>query len=143
VLTVLTFLLLNLGLYKVDHHVFTNTAPPTLFTFFYYSFTHLGFSSIPELAPASPLTQTVAMAQSLLALLLGTVFVSLLFSVRNQKRMEELDDTIGCLEAESTEMEGYIRAQYRFDSVEDAMAELERLKAFLAKFLLRVTESIA
>jgi signal transduction histidine kinase len=140
-LTVAAFTLLNLAFYKLAPHSFSAAATPTLFTFFYYSFTHLGFSTIADLAPASPFTQTVAMAQSLLALLLGTVFVTMLFSVRNQKRMEELDDTIRCLEAESAEMEGYIRMEYKFNSVEEAMAELERLKTFLAKFLLKVTDN--
>ncbi|HTW93081.1 MAG TPA: hypothetical protein VMH22_15430 [bacterium] len=142
ILTVIVFALINLGCYKIDHASFAALHPPAQFTFFYYSFNRLVFNSIPELSPAIPFTQAVSMAESFLALLLGLVFGSLLLSERKQKRMEELDDTIRRLEAEGSEMELFIRDEYQLSCVEDAMAELVKMKASFATFLYKISESI-
>ncbi len=39
-------------------------------------------------------------------------------------------------------MEGFIKDEYRINSIEDALVELQKLKAGMAKFLYKITESI-
>ena len=49
---------------------------------------------------------------------------------------------IAGIEAQGADMEGFIKDEYRINSIEDAMAELDKLKAGMAKFLYKITESI-
>lgn len=46
------------------------------------------------------------------------------------------------IEEQGTDMEGFIKDEYRINSIENAMAELDKLKAGMAKFLYKITESI-
>jgi len=82
------------------------------------------------------------MAESFFALFLVVIFVSLLLSVRSQRHSEELNEVIKGIEEQGTEMEGFIKDEYRINSIEDALMELQKLKAGMAKFLYKITESI-
>lgn len=141
-LTILSFSVINLGLYKIDSNFFEFSSAPSFFTFFYYSFNNLLFNSIREIIPISPISQTASMIESFFALFLVVIFVSLLLSVRSQKHSEELNEVIKEIEGQGVEMEGFIKDEYRINSIEDAMAELQKLKAGMAKFLYKITESI-
>lgn len=142
VLTIFSFAVVNLGLFKIDSALFDCSVVPSFFTFFYYSFNNLLFSSIKEIIPIMPISQTVSMIESFFALFLVAIFISLLLSIRGQKHAEELNEAIKGVEAQGVEMEGFIKEEYKFNSIEDAMVELEKLKAGLAKFILKITESI-
>ena len=130
-LTVLSFAAINYGLYKIDARVFSCPSMPTVFVFFYYSFNNLVFNSIREIVPIATVTQLGSMIESFFALFLVGIFVSLLFSVRSQKYAEELNEAIEGIEKEGLAMEEFIRDEYKINSIKDAMAELEKLKAGL------------
>ncbi|KKT64993.1 MAG: hypothetical protein UW60_C0048G0002 [Candidatus Woesebacteria bacterium GW2011_GWA2_44_33] len=142
VLTVFSFAVINFGLYKINGNFFSLSAASTFFTFFYYSFNNLLFNSIKEIVPTMPISQTVSMLESFFALFVVVIFVALLLSVRSQRYAEELNEVIKGIKEQGTEMEGFIKDEYKINSIEDAMAELEKLKAGTAKFLYKITESI-
>ena len=142
ILTIFSFSVINLGLYKISSSFFEFSSIPTFFTFFYYSFNNLVFNSVREIIPISPISQTASMAESFFALFLVVIFVSLLLSVRSQRHSEELNEVIKGIEEQGTEMEGFIKDEYRINSIEDALMELQKLKAGMAKFLYKITESI-
>lgn len=141
-LTIFSFAAINFGLYKVDLSTFAVTGTPTFFTFFYYSFNNLLFNSIAEIMPATVMSQTASMVESFFALFLVAIFISLLLSVRSQRHAEELNEVIKGIEEQGADIESFIKDEYRINSIEDAMAELEKLKAGMAKFLYKITESI-
>jgi len=142
ILTVFSFAAINFGLFKINSGFFNYSAIPNFFTFFYYGFNNLVFNSIKEIAPIMPIAQIAFMLESFFALILVAIFISLLLSVRNQRHTEELNEVIKRIEAQGTEIEGFIKDEYKINSIEDAMAELEKLKAGLAKFIYKITESI-
>jgi len=141
-LTIFSFAVINLGLFKISSDLFNFSTIPHFFTFFYYSFNNLVFNSIKELTPIMPISQAVFMAESFFALFLVAIFISLLLSVRSQRHAEELNDAIKGIEAQGKEMEGFIKDEYKINSIEDAMIELEKLKASFIKFIYKITESI-
>ena len=141
-LTIFTFAAVNYGLFKIDNSFFGYKASPSFFIFFYYSFNNLLFNSIQEIVPATPVSQIVSMVESFFALFLVVILVSLLLSVRSQRHVEELNVVIEGIEKQGKEMEGFIRDEYKISNIEDAMAELEKLKAGMTKFLYKITESI-
>lgn len=141
-LTISSFAVINFGLFKINSDFFSYPAIPNFFTFFYYSFNNLVFNSIKEITPVLPIAQTAFMAESFFALILVAIFISLLLSVRSQRHTEELNEAIKGIEAQGTEIEGFIKDEYKINSIEDAMVELEKLKAGLAKFIYKITESI-
>lgn len=142
ILTVFSFSAINFGLFKISNEFFSYPTIPNFFTFFYYSFNNLIFNSIKEITPLMPIAQIAFMAQSFFALILVAIFISLLLSVRNQRHTEELNEVINWIETQGTEIEEFIKDEYKINSIEDAMAELEKLKAGLAKFIYKITESI-
>ena len=82
------------------------------------------------------------MLESFFALFLITIFVSLALSVRNQRASDELGAAIDSIEADGRHMEVFIKNEYRVSSIDDAMAELERLEAGLARLLSYITQGI-
>jgi hypothetical protein len=142
VLTVFTFSAINLGLFKIDSSLFSFNSKPTFFTLLYYSFNRFFYSSIKEIIPTMPISQVVSMVESFLTVIIAVIFVSLLFSWGSQKHKEELNEVIKTIEQEGEKMEGMIKDEYRFKSIEDAMMELRRLKSSLASFLYKITETL-
>lgn len=142
ILTILAFAAINFGLFKMNGDFFSYPVIPNFFTFFYYSFNNLVFNSIKEISPLMPIAQISFMIESFFALILVAIFISLLLSVRGQRHTEELNEVIKGIEAQGTEIEGFIKDEYKINSIEDAMAELEKLKAGLAKFIYKITDSI-
>lgn len=142
VLTVFSFAAINYGLFKIDSGLFSYSATPNFFTFSYYSFNNLLFNSIREITPILPISQTVSMIEYFLALFLVVIFVSLLFSVRSQRHTEELNELIKEIVGQGKDMEGFIKDEYKINSIDDAMVELEKLKAGMIKFIYKITESI-
>ena len=141
-ITIFSFAVINFGLYKIDSNFFNFPDLPNFFTFFYYSFNNLLFNQIQELIAVGPVSQTTSMIESFFALFLIVIFVSLLISVRGQKHTEELNEVIKGVEEQGLSMEGFIRDEYKINNIDDAMAELEKLKAGLTKFIFKITESI-
>lgn len=141
-LTIFSFAAINFGLFKINSGLFGYSVEPNFFTFFYYSFNNLLFNSIKEIVPILPISQTVSMLESFFALFLVAIFVSLLLSVRSQRHAEELNEVIKGIEGQGKDMEGFIKDEYKINSIDDAMAELEKLKAGMAKFIYKITESI-
>lgn len=141
-ITVFSFSVVNFGLFKINTEFFSYPITPSFFTFFYYSFNNLVFNSIKEITPIVPVTQTAFMLESFLALILVAIFISLLFSVKSQKYTEELNETIKGIESQGTEVESFIKDEYKINSIEDAMAELRKLETTLVKFIYKITEVI-
>jgi hypothetical protein len=73
---------------------------------------------------------------------LVAIFIALLFSIKAQKVTDELNGIIKGMEKEGAEMEGFIKVEYKINSIEDAIAELEKLGAGMVKFLYDITKSI-
>jgi hypothetical protein len=113
------------------------TSNPSFFTFFYYSFNNLFFNQIREISPVAPVSQIMSMAESFSTLFLITIFVSLAISVRNQRASEELGEAIESIETDGRHIETFIRDEYRFSTIDDAMAELQRAQAGLGPVLVR------
>jgi hypothetical protein len=109
ILTIFSFAVINLGLFKINADLFSFSATPSFFTFFYYSFNNLLFNSIQELTPVMPISQATSMIESFFALFLFAIFVSLLLSVRSQRQAEELNEVIRGIEARGIEIESFIR----------------------------------
>lgn len=141
-LTVFSFAAINYGLYKINNNMFGFSAAPTFFIFFYYSFNNLLFNSIQEITPIMPISQTASIIESLFALFLVVIFVSLLLSVRGQRHSEELNEIIKKIKEEGKSMEQFIVDEYKLDSIEAAISELKRLKAGLVNFIYQLSKNI-
>ena len=140
--TTISFAAANFALFKIDPAFYEAKPDPNFFTFFYYSFNNLLFNSIREISPISAQAQVMSMLESFFALFLITIFVSLALSVRNQRASDELGAAIDSIEADGRHMEVFIKNEYRVSSIDDAMAELERLEAGLARLLSYITQGI-
>ena len=142
VLTILSFAAINFGLYKINNDLFALSTKPTSFAFFYYCFNNLLHNSIHEIAPVMPVSQTALMIESFFGFFLVVIFVSLLLTIRSKRHAEELNKAIADIEEQGAGMESFIRDEYMMNSVEEALAELEKLKAEMVTFLYKITESI-
>lgn len=142
IITAVSFAAIYYGLYKINQEFFTYTIKPTFFTFFYYSFNHLFFNSIPEIISSTPISQTASMIESFFVLFLVVIFVSLLMSVKSQKYLEELDRVIKEIQRQGISMESFIKEEYKLNSIQDAITELEKLKAGFIKFIYFLSRNV-
>lgn len=142
ILTVFSFATINYGLFKVDASFFSFSQVPNYFTFIHYSFKSSFFNSIPEITPITPVVQTVSMIEFFLAFSLIGIFVSMLKSVRSEKYSEELSGFIAGVEGQGDQMEKFIKDEYKIDTINEAIAELDKLKSGLAKLFYSMSEGI-
>jgi hypothetical protein len=140
--TVLTFAIINYGLFKIDQFFFTIPKQPSFFNFFYYSFNVLLFNQIQEVVPATPAAQVAFMAESFYALFLIAILISLVFSVSRQINTDELNSMIKDLQSEGIRIEGFLKEIYKFSTVEEAMELLRKLKVGFVDLAYKITESL-
>ena len=142
ILTIFSFAVINYGVFKINNGYFELTTAPNFFIFVYYSFNSIFFNSIKEVSPIAPVSQLLSMIKSFFAFFLGAIFISLILTYRNQKRSDELNSAFKGIEEEGASMEGFIREEYKFNSIYEAMAELEKLKSGALQVILKISESI-
>ena len=140
--TVATFSFINFGLFKISPDYFDSTISPKFFNFIYYSYNNLLFSSIPDLIASSPISQFFSMVESFLCLFLVAILITIIFSVKQEKENQEIDDLISTLSSEGLKMESYITKKYRFASIAEVMMLLRDLNALLSEILFKVSESL-
>jgi hypothetical protein len=143
ILTTLIFAIINYGLYKINKDLFLVSSAPTFFTFIYYSFNNFIINNaIQEIVPRTDISQAIRMMQGLFSLFIVVISVSLLIPATTQKHATELDKIVKDLDARGAEIESYIRDEFKINTIDDAMAELAKLEAVLAKFLYSMSERI-
>jgi len=140
--TIITFAIINYGLYKIDNNLFSYPSEPTFFNFIYYSFNNFLFNSIQEVVAKAPITQVTAMIESLFALFLVAIFISLLLSIKNQRETEEINKLIEYLKIEGNKAEGYLKDHYRISDIEEAMQSLQKVNSFIANILYKITDTL-
>lgn len=140
--TVLSFSIVNLGLFKINHDFYSFSTIPTFFNFFYYSFNILLFNPIQDIVAITPMSQVASMVESFFALFLVAIFVSLILSVRSQRDADELNGVIKGLREDGIKMEGFIKDKYKLNNIEEAMDALKKLQAAFTDFLYKITEGI-
>lgn len=143
VLTVFSFATINYGLFKIDANSFSFSQAPNFFTFLHYSFKTVFFNSIPEISPIAPVVQTVSMIEFFLSFCLLGIFVSMLMSIRGERYTEELNGFIAGVEGQGEKIERFIKDEYKIDTVNDAIAELDKLKTGMIKLIYSMTEDIS
>lgn len=141
-LTILSFSLINMALYKVDTNAFKVSEVPSFFSFFYYSFNNLLFNAVDEMKPVAVFAQLASMIESFFALFMRIIFVSLLFSAKSERHTRELDLVITQLEQRGKDLEVFIRKEYNINSIEEALELLQKVQAVLIKFIYRLTDNI-
>jgi hypothetical protein len=82
------------------------------------------------------------MIEKLLALILGLILVSTLLSHKNQRQSDELSAAIRDIEAEGRTMEAFIQTEFHVRNIDDAISELERLKAGMLQIILWLSKGL-
>jgi hypothetical protein len=100
------------------------------------------FNSIPEIIAKTPVSQVASMIESLFALFLIGILVSLVLSVRSQRETDELNEAIKDLTEEGIRVEGHLKDKYRLGNIEEAMQALQKLHSFFIGFIYKITETI-
>jgi hypothetical protein len=141
ILVIVAFAFINAAIFKVDAEQFAFVTPPSAFTFIYYSFNAFVLGSINELMPVMVFAQAANMLEKFLALCMGLIVVSIVVSHKGQRQSEELTAAIRSVESEGEKLESFVRSEYHFETMDDAVAELERLKGSLVKIILWLSQS--
>jgi hypothetical protein len=140
--TVVCFATVNAAIYRMDGSAFNVQGEPDAFTWFRYAFYNFVYVGIPSVTPVSQLSQGIAMLETICALLLLGVFLSVLAVTRGQVYSAQLDDLIKDAEKQSYNTEIVIRREFGLPSIDAAITELERVKYGLMTFLLKMTENL-
>lgn len=141
-LTAITFAGIDFGIYKLWPETFTTASAPNFFSFFYYAFNGMFFSGVKEIAPTAPISQASLMMQYFCSLFLVAIFISLLIVIRQQRHSQELNEVINTVEREGAFIEDIIRSEYNFSTIDDAIAELEKLESSILRILLFISRPL-
>lgn len=142
-MTVFTFSLIHFGIYQVDPTSFQiSSITPSLFAFFYYSFNIIHFSSVPEILVNGDLPRAVAIAEQVYALLLGVILLTLFSSIKNEKEITEINETVLKIKKQGDELSAKIEKDYKL-SIDDAIVELEKLKSSMVTIIYYITNVIS
>jgi uncharacterized membrane protein len=133
---------MNFALFKINQSYYSFPAKPTFFNFMYYSFNNFLFNPIQEIIAKAPIAQVAWMTESFFALFLIVIFVSLVLSFRSQRETDELNNVIVYLTEEGTKAEEYLKDKYKIGNIEEAMQALQKLNAFFADILYKITDTI-
>jgi hypothetical protein len=82
------------------------------------------------------------MMEKFLGLFLIAIFAASVVTVRSQRYSDQLNLVINGLEEDGRVMESFIRDEYRIDSIDLALAELDRLEASLRRLLHFLSRSL-
>ncbi|OGJ59139.1 hypothetical protein A2635_04225 [Candidatus Peribacteria bacterium RIFCSPHIGHO2_01_FULL_51_9] len=138
--TITIFSFINYGLYKIssEHFIATN---PTFFNFFYYSFRQFTFGSIPEIANHSTIATIFAIIEGLFALFTVTILVTLLFSLKSERYSTEIKKVADSIKQQGDTLSIFISQEYKM-TPEQALKELERLKAGMLNFIYQLSKNL-
>lgn len=139
VVTVFVFADANLALFKISPGYFAFSETPSFFTFIYYSFKAVIFSNISELMPVGGPAKILWMIEAASALFFGLIFASLMFSARSQRQTEELNKVIETISEQGRSMELFVLTEYKFQTIDEALSELARLKAAFVSFIYKLS----
>ncbi|MGD0279885.1 MAG: hypothetical protein ABSC11_11325 [Smithella sp.] len=127
--SVISFSIINYGLFKIDASLYSITIKPSLFTFFYYSFNKILSSSISEIKAVMPLSQIASMAELFVAFFIIIILISALITYKNKKATDAIIKVMGELEKEGERIEDFIQGEYKIRDINAAITELERAKS--------------
>lgn len=140
-LTIFFFSGMNYGLYKINHLSFSGSQTGSFFSFVYYSFNTIFFSSIPEIIPTTNYAHILKMLEIIFSFLLISIFTVLILNIKSKKHTDELEKIIQELTIQGQQVESRIKSEYRL-SISDAIVEVERLKGGLIKFIYFLSENL-
>jgi hypothetical protein len=139
--TVIAFAGINIALFKIDPSSYEVTKPG-FFSFLWYGFNTFVFNFVKEVSPESVLAKGLWMGEAFLALFLIAIVVAMYLSIRSQRVSEQVEAIVQALEAEGQELESFVRNEYKIKSIDDAVMELDRLKAGLVQLMLWFTKNM-
>lgn len=140
-ITIVSFGSINLAIYKTDPGQYEITRA-NFFTFIWYSFNTFVFNFVKEVSPEGAVGKTIWMTEAALALFLIAIVVAMYLSIRSQRISEQVDTVVAALENEGEELESFVKQEYQIGSIDEAVAELDRVKAGLIQIVLWLTKNI-
>lgn len=141
--TLLAFYFVYVGLLKLVPSQFNDPDLLSHFDLLRASFDSMIFGGSTEWIFITGWPAAVSMYQRLLSALIVLVFATLIISAKNRKYHSEIDDTVQQIRASGEVAEDRIRRDFRYDSVEDAIADLVEVKAAFASFIVRLSNSVS
>ena len=135
-LTTLTFSAINIALYKIDMSAFSTTGNLNIFTFMYYSFRTLVFSSILEITPIKLASEFVSVCENFSAIFITVTFMSLIIPAREQRYTRELQDIVSTFEEENRRTESAIKKNFNISDMEQAIDELKKANYAMIRLIL-------
>jgi hypothetical protein len=127
--TVWTFYLLNLSLFKLNPSSFSVSGHPTGFDFFYYSFNTLFADLVGGIEPITVTTRLVAMSATVfMGLLFAIVVVFVVTSIQKSKDDDKIDAVVTQIRLHAKRMEPYLGERFGL-SLTEAITRLQELGA--------------
>jgi hypothetical protein len=139
---VISFVCINYGIFKIDRYQYNPDTVPSMFVLIYYSFKTFISNSVVDLSPVGRLAEIASIAENVCGLFTLTIFVGTLFTQKNARQTKEIDDAVSQIELDAQFMERFLRSEFRVNNIEDAIAEMEKLKAGMLGIVSWLSRSI-
>ena len=138
-LTVVSFALINLGVFKLDPSQYTVASSHNLLDFAYLAFGAIFFNQVDIITPATTLSRTVFMGEALFGVLLLVIFVSTVVNAQTERYQRELDKAIEVVEGQGAQLATRIKVEFSL-SIREAEELLRKAESSLISAILFLSE---
>jgi len=137
------FSIIYLGVHKMDPAAFSATSALSYFDYFNVSFDNMVFGSNNQIEMLSELSRGISILQRFLSLMIVALFLSVMIGVRQKKFEQEIEKTVDVLRKSAGNLEEFVKTEFKFHSVEEAIIELARIEAAFIKFISKLSTSLS
>ena len=99
-------------------------------------------NSVPDFAPIGRLAEVASVAENVFGFFTLTIFAGTLLNQKNVGQTKAIGDAISSIKANANSLDQFVRSEFRITTMEEAIGELERLKAGLLGVILWLTRSM-
>jgi hypothetical protein len=141
VICVIAFALINYAIFKIAPDQFKTATQPSTFLLIYYSFKTFIMNSVSDFVPVGRVAEVVSMAENFFGFFTLSIFAGTLFTQKNARQTKEIEEAVKSVERNAQTMESFVRTEFRITTMDDAITELERLKAGMLSVILWLSRS--
>jgi hypothetical protein len=129
--SVMSFALINYALYRIDSSLYQFTySKESFFAFIYYSAGSM-FYAANGLVPAGLLSQLVIV-----------ILITVIFSLRNERYSNQLDNVIASMVSESRTAEAMLLSEFNLSGIDSAIDAFQKAKAGMIGFIIYLTKNL-
>lgn len=130
-ITLISFSILYFSISKIEPAAIATSGEMSVFDYIYLSFDNMFFNMNSSASLATFHSQSLSMLQRFLSATLVAILLATFFEIRKKKHAKEIDAAIDAATATAEDVTIYIKAEFSYDDLSEAVDDLRGMKSSL------------